>query len=201
MATHSSILVWRIPQREAWQAKVHRVARITAEAIENSHTVKLSGLGVLCVEKVSNYRYTILMWYRAIQIFCFSLCQFWKCMLCKELDYFIFMREHQGICPLNLSCLIYWHRLVCVTSYLFRSYRASPSFISNMYFPLFFLIILGIINSINLFNKPTFGFIDFSLEFACFLYHWFLLLFYLFSIVYLDLLALFLVSFGGSSKL
>ena len=45
MATHSSILVWRIPQREAWQAKVHRVARITAEAIENSHTVKLSGLG------------------------------------------------------------------------------------------------------------------------------------------------------------
>ena len=58
MATHSSILVWRIPQREAWQAKVHRVARITAEAIENSHTVKLSGLGVLCVEKVSNYRYT-----------------------------------------------------------------------------------------------------------------------------------------------
>ena len=60
MATHSSILVWRIPQREAWQAKVRRVARITAEVTENTHTVKLSGLGVLCVE-VSNYRYTILM--------------------------------------------------------------------------------------------------------------------------------------------
>ena len=150
--------------REAWQAEVHRVAKNhNWSNWEHTYTVKLSGLGVLCVEKVLNYKYTILMWYRAIQIFYFSLCQFWKCVLCKELDYFIFMREHQGICPLNLSCLIDWHRLVCVTSFLFKSYRASPSFVSNMYFPLFFLIILGIINSINLFNIPTFGFIDFSL--------------------------------------
>ena len=26
MATHSSILAWRIPEREPWQATVHRVA-------------------------------------------------------------------------------------------------------------------------------------------------------------------------------
>ena len=110
------------------------------------------------------------MWYRAIQIFYFILCQFWKCMLCKDLDYFIFMRKHQGICPLNLSCLIYWHRLVWVTSYLFRSYRASPSFISNMYFPLFFLIILGIINSINLSWEQTLTFKNFSIV-SSFLFH------------------------------
>ena len=47
MATHSSILAWRVPMdREAWRATVLRVAKSQTQLSDQAHTCILTGLQV-----------------------------------------------------------------------------------------------------------------------------------------------------------